>query len=483
VLLMFPRKMLFVSLVSALLTLVLTNSALAWVYTVSTSCNTGFGANGTTVLCEPKPLMFPSDCYFVEFPYYPYNNYVAHLNQRGNFSGTCWGDTQYISHYFPDTSGAVTVAHSCSQTPFTDDWDITPDSVLSAYGSCLPSVSISCQLNNLMTLGCWRNSTDISINGGFETIYTTTLATGANWLQIAGNKTYIPNWNLPNNIWYFYGQPQTAFITNISAVEWWGKVGNQFLNVSNFAGVPIIPYVSQSIQLPPFSDLGNLWNISYNLETNVSSVGSPHVPYFTSYIVFNDLTTFVIQNPTTGEPSNAYYNGTFSQSVNFGNKTGDAILYFVISSNYGGGDYGVGYFYLDDVRITSLCAGVDCINASIYMPPNVTVTTTTISPISPIAETYHDFLYSSMSFLGGILGTTADMALFMSWTIISLIGSGYIVYKTKSGQFGAISMFALMVVGMGIGWIPALFGILIIVFVLALLAYMFRDIVFGKSGG
>jgi len=462
--------------------LMLASPAHAWVYTVSTSCNTGYGANGTQVSCEPVMLPFPEDCYFVG------SNYVAHLNQRGNFSGSCAGDTQYVSHHLPDTSTQTIAATNCAATPFTFDWDTIPASVLSADGACLPSTQIACQLKNLMTLGCWRNSTDIAINGGFETTYETALATGANYLQIAGNKTYIPNWNLPNNIWYYYGQPRTAFITNISAVEWWGKVGNQFLNVSNFAGVPIIPYVSQSIQLPPFSDLGNLWNISYNLETNVSSVGSPHVPYFTSYIVFNDLTTFIIQNPTSGAPNNAYYNGTFSQTVNFGSKTGDAILYFVISSNYGGGDYGDGYLYLDDVRITSLCAGVNCTEALIYTPPNITTTTTTTTMPGPGGSTgayAKGFIDVGVYFTAAAIGTDEEGAKLFIWTIITMLiffAAMYAEFATKSAKSGSSGWQAPVVLallffaaGAFVGWVPGWIDLVLII----IAAYIV--VVFGGS--
>jgi hypothetical protein len=349
--------------------------AKAYFYNVNTYCGTGLGANGTIIQCEPAPLLVPPDCSFINSTYGKDDR--IEIAPEVAFVGTCAGDTQYIQTFIPDTTQVALVGVPCDYNPWAHSYYSPQLSILSGYSRCIPSTQISCAMYVDHYVGCWRNSTDLMVNGGFETSYTTAIpASGENPLSGAPNNTYVPDWSLP---YAGVGYPYHSYLSND---DWWGKTGNNYMNVtSSCDGCVTCGLMSlvQAVYIPP--DLGSLYNISYNLSASISLSGFPTcTPYVTTYLDFPDNTTFNLQNFDYTSP----FNGTFSQTVNIGNKTGNAHIHFETSceSLYWGNCYYLNEFKLDDVHIVSECVGTSAnCTEELTVPPNATTTTTTTTTL------------------------------------------------------------------------------------------------------
>jgi len=515
------KSLLSVLAVAALVLLSLSVGAKAYFYDTFTDCGTGLGANGTIVSCESPPLMIPPDCTFGTIGVGPGNR--INLHQYGEFQGTCAGDPQYVKAYLPDTVLKQQFLIYCDQTPWISDFYLTPPrTVLSGYGDCIPSTQISCAMHNRLNLGCWRNSTDLIINGGFETTYRTMLPTGAHPLNTTDNQTYFPGW--------FLSHDASSFPTIADNGTWWGRVGSQFMHTTQMLGNEYL--VTQEIYIPP--DLGSLYNVSYNLDFYTTPSGLGEWGTLTSYIVFPDNATFTMQ---TVQGS---YNGTYSQTVNFGNESGVAHIYFNIPPTlYHGWAFSPGELMLDDVSISSECVGTSpnctteleapgpgscsedflgvvpngynfstgycgsttcsrdgcvwdhdcagvlachdsswscgyiCLNGT---SSNITTTTTTYpcsGPECEAAAAANDYIGIGVGFVAASLGTSEEGAKMLIWVILSMVvffGVIYAEVATGAAQIGAGGWQAPLVVallffaaGGFINWVPPWIDIVMVI--------------------
>jgi hypothetical protein len=390
------KSLLSVVAIAALVFLSLSVGARAYFYDTFTDCGTGLGANGTIITCESPPIMIPPDCIFGTIGVGPGNR--INLHQYGEFQGTCAGDPQYVRAYLPDTVLKQQFLLYCDQTPWMSDFYLNaPQTVLSGYGDCIPSTQISCAMHNRLNLGCWRNSTELMVNGGFETSYTTIISAMTNQLRGASANTYVPNWFMPDN---------STYGSYLASGDWWGMTGSKYLLVTtNGSAVTSRMSLTQPIYFPP--DLGSLYNVSYNMNATVE-LGSPAfcLPTIESYIVFPDNTTFNLQtldySPYPESPGGCtsytpcpVYNGTYSQTVNIGNKTGDAHIYFRVGCS------GSDIFYLDEFRLDAVSVTSDCVGTS----PNCTTELEAPGPGS-CSEDYLGVVANGYNFSTGYCGST-----------------------------------------------------------------------------